>query len=179
MYGKSPVQSLYTTPVILSANAPRQNTLAMDSSSMAGGWVGHHALLVVWEPAWWYFAPLLVVLAAFGGLWLAWVSYSEFLCMVVLGVPLLSLDWLWDICAPCVHPGGGRLWGNPHWWLWVMKQWVDCKSFGVQISRYWFWRYTHMRSLLIPLLGCVGNDSNWGQIVAGSFSLRCFLCASW
>jgi hypothetical protein len=33
MNRKEPVQSLYTTPQCLSANAPKQNTLAMDSSS--------------------------------------------------------------------------------------------------------------------------------------------------
>jgi len=33
MNGKFPVMSLYTTPVILSAKAPKQKTLAMDLSS--------------------------------------------------------------------------------------------------------------------------------------------------
>ena len=46
MNENNPVKSLYTTPFLLSANAPKQKTFAMDSSSLAmtcgvlGIWIG-------------------------------------------------------------------------------------------------------------------------------------------
>ena len=142
-----------------------------------GGWVSYHACLDVWGLAWWHRAPFLVSLVAVGGLVLVCLWYFKFLGAVVLGGHLPLPDWLWDICTLCVHPGGGCLWGNPRWWPWVRKWWAGWKNFGGRTSRYWFWWYTHMRSQLFPLWGCIGNDSNWGWIIAGTFWWFClFVC---
>ena len=71
--------------------------------------VCYHALLAEVGLALWHRVPLLVLLVMFRGSGLAWVSYSEFRCVVSLDGPSPFPDWLQDICALCVHLGGGHL----------------------------------------------------------------------
>ncbi len=152
MYGQSPVQSLYTTPESLSANAPKQNTLAMELLSSSwirwggGPMVRSSTLLLCcgWFRLGMVWSSTHCGLGRSGYTWVVvvgfvvWVlqipyKYFEFPCAVASFVLLRWLDWWRDTFILSARSGAGHPWGTQHWLPWWGMQWAGCISFGVQI----------------------------------------------